>query len=846
MREFHHDGAYPVIRTVFTILAVLLAVSHPATSAEPASLDAAKIARASGAKTTTLDDGVVRIGWSRDDVKVKVDGMAFPASAGLGSWAAFKPTVHGAVVMGDTVVLRDEVDAAIDAALAHGLDVTALHNHFFFDEPNVFFMHIGGHGDAEKLAAGVKATWDAIKQVRAAHPQPADGFGGPKPTPGGKIDADRIGSITGLAAASKTGGVVKVSKGREGEMNETPMDGSMGLASWAAFVGSDDLASMDGDFVMTGPEVQPVLHALRKHHIHVVALHNHMIGDDPRFYFVHFWGVGPAAMLAEAFRATLDAQSRQAATPAPKMGEDKNRQVWNFDTDVPGAVPASWSIRQTRPTKALATWKIVTELTAPSPPNVMALTKTENDDPTFNLAIAEGTSLTDIDLTVKVKAISGETDQGGGPIWRCRDEKNYYVARFNPLESNFRVYFVKNGVRKQLDSARIATQPGRWYTVRVTMVGDHITCYLDGQKELEATDDTFDDAGMVGLWTKSDAATRFDDLSVGVAHPQEASPLRGASNLRGASPLRGASMLTLRRTIALPGVKGRIDHLTLDPKDNRLFLAARNNGTLEVVDLGAGKRIYSISGLHEPQGIAYLPQHQRVVVACGGDGTVRAFDARTFTEIAQSYLGADADDIQWDASQNLLYVAYGDGALGVMEAEGLTTRGEIKLSGHPERFQLAKSNSRVYVNVPDAKRVAVVDREKKAVVASWPMTAARDNFPMALDEENHRVFVACRRPPRFLVIDMESGATVANKECVSNADDMFYDVKRNRIYVVGGEGFLDVFDGSVAGGYPRLAHIPTSPGAQTALLVPQRNTLYLAVPEQEEQSAEVRVFQVSP
>lgn len=276
--------------------------------ADAASLDSGAIARASGAKVAVQADGVVRIGWKRDDVKVTVDGVPFPASAGLGSWAAFKATDHGAMVMGDTVVFRDEVEPAIDAAFAHGLQITALHNHFFYDTPKVFFMHIGGQGDAEKLAEGVKAVWDAIKQVRREHPQPAEGFDGPKPTPGGTFDVANIEKITGLKA-TVTPEMVKVSKGRTGEMHETSIGGTMGLSSWAAFVGDDKLASVDGDFIMTGPEVQPVLHALRKSHLHIVALHNHMIGEEPAFYFVHFWAVGPAAHLAEGFRAALDAQA---------------------------------------------------------------------------------------------------------------------------------------------------------------------------------------------------------------------------------------------------------------------------------------------------------------------------------------------------------------------------------------------------------------------------------------------------------------------------------------------------------------------------------------------------------
>ena len=203
---------------------------------------------------------------------------------------------------------------------------------------------------------------------------------------------------------------------------------------------------------------------------------------------------------------------RRAST---KPDQVQPSRVWHFDGDATGKVPSGWRITETKPTKALATWKVIRDESASSPKNVFALTHSENYNGNYNLAIAEKTSFKDIDLSVKVQGDSGEIDQGGGPIWRCRDENNYYICRFNPLEGNYRVYFVKDGRRKELESAKIETKAGTWYTVRVTMIGDRITCYLDGKKLLEVQDDTFKEAGMVGLWTKADAVTRFDDLVVG-------------------------------------------------------------------------------------------------------------------------------------------------------------------------------------------------------------------------------------------------------------------------------------------------------------------------------------------
>jgi Domain of Unknown Function (DUF1259) len=275
---------------------------------EQARLDPAKIGEASGAKPTVAPDGVVRIAWPRTDVSVAVDGMPLKPFAGLGSWAAFSSAKDGAMVMGDTVVFQDEVSPAMDAAFAAGLEVTGLHNHFFHDEPKVYFMHIGGMGDPEKLAAGVKSVWDAVKKVRADNPKPATRFSDDVPKEG-KIDQAAIEKAIGHKGEAQ-GGVVKVTIGREGTMHGTKVSGSMGLTTWAAFSGSDELAAVDGDFIMTAAEVQPVLRTLRKAGIQVVALHNHMVGEEPAFYFTHFWGKGKAADLAGSLRAALDVQER--------------------------------------------------------------------------------------------------------------------------------------------------------------------------------------------------------------------------------------------------------------------------------------------------------------------------------------------------------------------------------------------------------------------------------------------------------------------------------------------------------------------------------------------------------
>jgi hypothetical protein len=301
----------------FAVLAAALAWPWRPAAAEPVArdeqskdhtLDVDKIGKAADSKATKTPDGVVRLAWARSDVEVTVDGMPLKPFAGLGSWAAFAATSHGAMVMGDTVVFQDEVTPAMDAAFAGGLEVTGLHNHFFYDEPKVYFMHIGGQDDPEKLAAAVKGVWDAIKKVRADHPKPASRFAGSIPK-AGTIKAEALEKILGHKGETQAG-VVKITIGREGSMHGTKVGGSMGLTTWAAFSGSDDLAVVDGDFIMTAAEVQPVLRTLRQAGIHIVALHNHMIGEQPAFYFTHFWGKGKAEDLAKGVKAALDAQAK--------------------------------------------------------------------------------------------------------------------------------------------------------------------------------------------------------------------------------------------------------------------------------------------------------------------------------------------------------------------------------------------------------------------------------------------------------------------------------------------------------------------------------------------------------
>ena len=272
-------------------------------SALAADLDTARIDQLTGLKGKMNDkEGVYKITFPRSDVKIVVDGWTMPPFMGLGTWAAFIKGVHTeAMVMGDTVLLEDEVNAAMSAALDNSLSVTALHNHFFFDQPKVYFMHIEGEGAVDKLAGAVRKVYDTIKNTRAANAQPKDSFG-VKPLPEkNSITAAPLNEIFGTQGESKDG-MVKFTIGRPAIMHGVNIGKDMGVNTWAAFAGSDDNAIVDGDFAVTEDELQPVLKSLLKDKINIVAIHQHMTHEEPRIMFFHYWGRGAAKDLANAIK----------------------------------------------------------------------------------------------------------------------------------------------------------------------------------------------------------------------------------------------------------------------------------------------------------------------------------------------------------------------------------------------------------------------------------------------------------------------------------------------------------------------------------------------------------------
>lgn len=308
--------------------------------------------------------------------------------------------------------------------------------------------------------------------------------------------------------------------------------------------------------------------------------------------------------------------------------------------------------------------------------------------------------------------------------------------------------------------------------------------------------------------------------------------------------------LRLLRIVPLPGVHGRIDHFDADLAGHRLFMSALGNNTLEVFDLSTAKLIHTIHGLHEPQGVTYAANSHLIFVANGADGTCRIFSGSTYKLLKTVHFPSDADDTRYDPVKRRVFVGYGDdgnAGLGILDAATGNLLGTIKLPGHPESFQLEGSGSRIFVNIPTAGNIIdVVNRNTRKITATWTIGGAQDNFPMALDETDHRLFITCRTPAEVLVLDTGSGRIIARIPCVSHADDMWYDAAHKRIYVSGGEGFISVIDQEDANHYRRIAQIRTLPGGRTSFFVPQLNRLYLGVWGRGSQADELRVYAIQP
>lgn len=312
-------------------------------------------------------------------------------------------------------------------------------------------------------------------------------------------------------------------------------------------------------------------------------------------------------------------------------------------------------------------------------------------------------------------------------------------------------------------------------------------------------------------------------------------------------PAESAAPLVLTGAIPLPNVKGRIDHFGLDPARNRLFLSALGNNTEEIIGIGPQTVVRTISGVPTPQGVAYSPETNKLFVG-SDEGKLDVYDGTTFDLITSIDFGDDVDNLRYDAAEKRLYVGYGDektGAIGMVDAAtNKRLDDEFKLGAHPESFQLAGSGPNVYVNLPDLKQIAVINRSTHSI-ARWPIRF-ESNFPMALDEPDHRLFVATRTPPQLAVFDTNTGRLVATLPAVQDSDDLYYDSARKRVYIPGGEGYISVFQQEDADHYKLLAKVPTAVGARTAGYFGKGrkgfDRFYLAVPARADHGAEVWIY----
>jgi DNA-binding beta-propeller fold protein YncE len=312
----------------------------------------------------------------------------------------------------------------------------------------------------------------------------------------------------------------------------------------------------------------------------------------------------------------------------------------------------------------------------------------------------------------------------------------------------------------------------------------------------------------------------------------------------GSAQQAGGTLFVLESKITLGAVNGRIDHLAFDVSRKQVFIAELENNTVGVVDLGGARLLHRISALNAPQGVGYVPSADALFVANGRDGTVRVFKGGEFSPVGRLMLGSDADNVRVDTETSRVIVGYGSGALATID---LTTRTKIKdiaLAAHPESFQISARARQIFVNLPDTQSIIVVDRDTGAQIASWSTGEDRGNFAMALDEENKRVLVVFRNPPKLSARDMRTGAVVAERDTCGDVDDVFVDEKRRRVYVTCGEGFIDVLNASAD--YARLARTTTRPGARTSLFIPPLDRLAVAARASGSEPAELWIYRATP
>jgi DNA-binding beta-propeller fold protein YncE len=299
------------------------------------------------------------------------------------------------------------------------------------------------------------------------------------------------------------------------------------------------------------------------------------------------------------------------------------------------------------------------------------------------------------------------------------------------------------------------------------------------------------------------------------------------------------------RTIVLKGRAGKLDHLALDGKRERLFLANTANGTLDVVDLKTSKLLKQVVGQTGIQGVAYAADLDKVFVGLGSGGLCNVFDGNRYAPLKTIKFADDADNVRYDATRKLVFVAHAEKALGMVDAQTYGVKTDFKLPGSVEGFQIAPGAPRLYLVIPSPSQVAVIDIDKAEIVANYPLKLAAEGHPLVIDAANKRVFIGCRQAPKVVVMDSETGKEITSIDIPADIDDLHYDARRKQLYASCGEGFLAVIKQTDADNYAVVEKIPTVKGAKTSLFDPDTGMLYLAVPRQPgKPGPEVQVYKV--
>lgn len=308
----------------------------------------------------------------------------------------------------------------------------------------------------------------------------------------------------------------------------------------------------------------------------------------------------------------------------------------------------------------------------------------------------------------------------------------------------------------------------------------------------------------------------------------------------------GSQYLKLIKEIPLPDVKGRIDHMDIDLKAQIIYLSDLGNNSLKIIDLQKGKVIQSIAGLSEPQGVVYIPEYDEIFVANGGNGNGYFYNTTTLQRTASIHLPSDADDVRYDSLSGKIYVGYGEGGIAVIDAGTRKQINDFLLPVHPESFQLDKPAGKIFVNLPDAHTIGIIDLQLHRSVKEWKTYPLSANFPMALDTIHHRLFIGYRKPARLVVLDSRSGKTISVKKMAGDADDLYYDEASERIYVSGGGGYINIFKQQDADRYQQIANIRTRIGARTSFLVSSLHVFLVAERETGDKEARLMVYDTGP